>query len=82
MKVMWETEPLINNSVMIRDDIPAELRQQVQRLLVGLHETEQGKAILAGMETARFIAATDQDYEVVRVYVERFESEVRAVEKK
>ena len=82
LKVLWETESLINNSVMIRDDIPEEIRKQVQRLLVELHETEQGKAILAGMEIARFIAATDQDYEVVRSYVERFEKEVRAVEKK
>ncbi|OQX20755.1 MAG: phosphonate ABC transporter substrate-binding protein [Desulfobulbaceae bacterium A2] len=82
LKVLWETEPLINNSVMIRDDIPVAIRQQVQTLLVGLHESEQGKAILANMETARFIAATDQDYEVVRVYVERFEREVRAVERK
>ncbi len=82
LKVLWETEPLINNSVMIRDDIPAAIRQQVQTLLVGLHESEQGKTILAGMETARFIAATDRDYEVVRAYVERFEREVRAVEKK
>lgn len=82
LKVLWETEPLINNSVMVRDDIPAAIRQQVQTLLAGLHESEQGKAILANMETARFIAATDQDYDVVRVYVERFEREVRAVERK
>jgi phosphonate transport system substrate-binding protein len=82
LKVLWETEPLINNSVMIRDDIPAAIRQQVQTLLAGLHESEQGKAILANMETARFIAATDQDYDVVRAYVERFEREVRAVERK
>jgi phosphonate transport system substrate-binding protein len=82
LEVLWETEPLINNSVMVRDDIPAEIRRRVQALLVGLHGSGQGKAILAGMETARFIAATDQDYEVVRVYVERFEREVRAVERK
>lgn len=80
LEVRWETEPLINNSVMVRDDLPADLRDQLRRELVGLHETDRGRAILAGMETARFIAASDQDYEVVRAYVERFEREVRRVE--
>lgn len=80
LKVAWETAPLINNSVMIRNDIPADLREQVLKLLAGLHETAQGKAILAGMETARFIPASNKDYDVVRSYVERFEKEVRKVQ--
>lgn len=79
LKVMWETEPLVNNSVMIRNDLPVELGQQVQKNLTSLHETEQGRTILVGMETARFLAATDQDYDVVRTYIERFEREVRKV---
>ncbi len=80
LKVMWETEPLVNNSVMIRRDLPVAIREQVRKFLAVLHETDAGKAILAGMETARFIPATDEDYEVVRSYVERFEREVRKVE--
>lgn len=80
LKVIWETEPLINNSVMVRDDVPPELAQQVRTLLLGLTDAAQGKAILAGMETARFLAASDTDYDVVRQYVARFEREVRPVE--
>ena len=82
LKVMWETDPLINNSVMIRDDISSDIRDQVQKGLSGLLETKQGKTILAGMETARFIPASDKDYDVVRNYVERFEKDVRKVEAK
>lgn len=82
LKVVWETEPLINNSVMIRDDIPADIRDQVLKHLAELHESEQGKAILARMETSRFIPAMDKDYGVVRTYVERFEKEVRMVKTK
>ncbi|TXT40185.1 MAG: hypothetical protein FD135_1496 [Comamonadaceae bacterium] len=82
LKVIWETESLINNSVMVRDDVAPELAQQVRTLLLGLAETAQGKAILAGMETARFLAASDADYDVVRQYVARFEREVRRVEEK
>ena len=80
--VIWETDPLINNSVMVRDDIPASVEKQLRTLLVGLLETPEGKAILAGMETARFLPATDEDYAVVRQYVARFEREVRPVEER
>lgn len=82
LKVVWETEPLINNSVMVRDDIPADLRDRVRMLLIGLDGTSEGRAILSGMETARFVPASDKDYEVVKDYVACFEKEVRPVEKK
>lgn len=82
LMMLWETEPLINNSVMARDDIPPDVRERIAILLAGLHETGAGKAILSGMETARFIPASDQDYDVVRAYVARFEKEVRLVEEK
>lgn len=80
LEVAWETESLINNSVMIRDDLPAELCEQVKKGLTTLQETVQGRTILSGMETSRFILATDQDYSVVRSFIERFEQEVRKVE--
>jgi phosphonate transport system substrate-binding protein len=82
LKVLWETEPLINNSVMARDDVPAEIREQIRVLLAGLSETEEGKVILADMETARFILANDRDYTIVQAYISRFEKEVRVVEEK
>ena len=82
MKVIWETEPLINTSVMVRDDVPAQVVEQVRKLLLGLESSAEGKAILAGMETARFLPAADVDYDVVRRYVARFEKEVRPVEKR
>jgi len=81
LMVVWETEPLVNNSVMVRGDVPAPVAQQVRTLLVGLGDTKEGKAILAGMETARFLPASDRDYDVVSRYVSRFEREVRPVER-
>lgn len=82
LKVIWETESLVNNSFMVRNDLPPELGEQVGKLLAGLHASAEGRAILAGMETVRFIPATDRDYEVVRGYVDKFEREVRKVELK
>lgn len=82
LEVIWETESLVNNSVMVRDDVPAELGNKVRELLAGLHESADGQAILASMETARFIPATDEDYQVVRDYVAHFERDVRKVDEK
>lgn len=81
MKVIWETPPLINNAFMIRSDLPAPLRDQVRRRLLALYDAPGGRAILAGMETARFHAATDADYAVVADFVSRFEAQVRPVRK-
>lgn len=80
LKVIWETESFINNSVMARQDVPASVREQVGRLLLRLADTPAGVKILAGMETARFLPATNADYGGVRQYIARFEKEVRPVE--
>jgi phosphonate transport system substrate-binding protein len=82
LKELWETEPLINNSVMVRDDVPTKVRDQVQLLLTALQDTEEGRNILAGMDTARFTTATDSDYDIVQTFVSQFEREVRPIEEK
>lgn len=82
LMVVWETLPLINNSFMVRDDLPPKLRARLRSVLLTLHDSEQGRRILAGMETARFLPATDADYAVVREFVVRFEAQVRPVEQR
>lgn len=82
MKLMWETPSLVNNSVMARNDVPVSIREQVRESLLKLHNTPEGRAILEGMETARFLPASESDYEIVRDYIARFEKEVRPVERK
>ncbi len=82
LKVMWETPPLVNNSIMARSDVPVLVRTKVLDCLLMLHEKPEGRAILGGMETARFLPATDADYDLVRDYIARFEREVRAVDRR
>ncbi|MDD2918030.1 MAG: phosphate/phosphite/phosphonate ABC transporter substrate-binding protein [Rhodoferax sp.] len=79
LKVIWETPSLVNNSVMVRNDVPVAISQQVRQTLLDLTETPEGQKILAGMETARFHAANDANYDVVRTYIKRFETEVRPI---
>jgi phosphonate transport system substrate-binding protein len=82
LQIIWETPSLINNSVMVRDDVPEVVRQKIWQALLDLPKTPEGKKILAGMETARFHEADDASYSVVTEYIKRFEKEVRPVEKK
>ena len=49
-------------------------------VLLSLHDTPAGLAILAGMETARVLPADDASYAPVRQFVARFERELRPVE--
>lgn len=79
LRVAWETPHLLNNSVMARADVPAALVQQLQGLLTSLHLQAEGRAILASMETGRFVPADNSTYEPVRQFVARFEREVRPV---
>lgn len=80
LRVAWETESLVNNSVMVRDEVPAAVQAQLRTQLVSLSTAPGGKEILDAMETARFLPASDSDYDIVREYVARFEREVRPVE--
>jgi phosphonate transport system substrate-binding protein len=82
LKVIWETPSLINNSVMVRDDLPAAIRDRVRQVLLELGADPAGRTILAGLETTRFQPADDASYEPVRAFIARFEREVRPVEEK
>ena len=78
--VAWETAPLVNNSVMVRDDVSATLATTGREALLRLDATPAGRSILAGMETERFLPATDDSYAVVGRFVQEFERKVRKVE--
>ncbi|MBF0264875.1 MAG: phosphate/phosphite/phosphonate ABC transporter substrate-binding protein [Gammaproteobacteria bacterium] len=80
LKVIWETPPLMNNSLMVRDDIAPALTAKIQTLLVKLHEDEEGQKILNGMATSRFYKANNDSYIPVKKFVEQFEQDVRSVE--
>jgi phosphonate transport system substrate-binding protein len=80
LTVAWETAPLVNNSVMVRDDVPPAVAEALRKALLELDASEEGRRILAGMETARFLPATDRTYDVVKGFIRDFERKVRKVE--
>lgn len=80
LKVLWETPALVNNSVMLRDDVPPAVAESIRHTLLTLGATAEGRSVLAGMSTSRFTAADNATYAPVRAYISEFEREVRKVE--
>ncbi|MDH5516844.1 MAG: PhnD/SsuA/transferrin family substrate-binding protein [Gammaproteobacteria bacterium] len=82
LELIWQTPPLLNNSVMVRDDVPLSIQTKVAKILTELGNTAETRVILDNMETVRFHAADDASYDRVRDYIKRFEKDVRPVESK
>lgn len=77
LKVIWQTESLPNNSVVVRDDIPTSIADKVSTLLTRLHTTEEGQTILKGMYLSRYEPADNSTYQPVKDFVTQFSERVR-----
>lgn len=80
LEVKWQTHTLPHNGLIARDDLPADLVAQVKGLLIGLEETEEGRALLTRIGVTRFVSADDATYEPVRQYVRWFSANIRRPE--
>jgi len=73
LMVRWQTEPLINNGVVVRDDIDAGHVALISDVLLDLHRDERGQAILRDMAIARFEVADRASFEPVRRFLAKFD---------
>ena len=80
LRVIWETPSLVNNSIMVRDDVPHVLVQLLQTVLPGLSQSVEGSAVLKASLTKAFYLANDQDYAPVSAFIRQFEATVRSIE--
>jgi phosphonate transport system substrate-binding protein len=75
--VAWETETMVQNAVLARDDIPSHIVEGVRNALAHMHEDEEGRAILAAIETPSMDLAQDKDYDRVEKFLAEFRAKVR-----
>lgn len=80
LRVQWQTEPLLNNGWVVRNDVPAAITEEFARLLFSLQDSEQGKAILARLPISHFEAANDETYRPVHDFLESFSKTVRKID--
>lgn len=79
LMVIWQTSSLPNNSLVVRDDINTVIVSKVKKLLLNLHQQEQGKKWLEKMGLSKFEEAANDTYKPVVAFLERFNKEVRKI---
>jgi len=72
LKVIWQTPALIQPAIVARSDVAPDVVAQVARLLTTLQDSAQGRQLLKGIDTTRFVSASDSDFEVVRTFLAEF----------
>lgn len=77
LKIQWMTNPLVNNSLVARDDFPADLLQKVSAVIFSLQNSKEGREILTRIPLSRFEAASDETYKPVDEFIELFGKTVR-----
>ncbi len=77
--IKWETTSLPNNGLVARKDIPKELVNKIGRIIFSLHTHDKGKKILQAMELSKYEAADNSVYNSVRIFLKKFENEVRPI---
>lgn len=76
LKVLWETDYIMSNSVMLRRSLPAALQQQIRHTLLNLHTSSAGQTVLVNLDIQRFHPASDTLYAPAQQFIARFEREV------
>ncbi|MDR9435265.1 MAG: phosphate/phosphite/phosphonate ABC transporter substrate-binding protein [Thiohalophilus sp.] len=79
LEIVWRTEPLPNNGLVVRNDIAPEIVDQVADLLFKLHTDEQGAKILDEIELSKFEPASDTTYKPVVEFLDKFNAQVRPI---
>lgn len=72
LKILFITKPLINNSLMAREDIDKGLIEQIQNIIVNMHKDPEGMKILENIKLSKFESANDQTYRVVENFLNKY----------
>jgi phosphonate transport system substrate-binding protein len=56
------------NGLAVRNDLPEELKKSLQRLLLDMHNSNQGRKILDRLTIEKFIETSEEDYQPVLDY--------------
>lgn len=73
LEARFPTTSLVNQGLAARDDVPPDLVRRVAALLQGLDQTPVGRALLSKVPIRRFEAASMAEYEVVPVFMAKYQ---------
>lgn len=79
LMVKWETPSLINNGLVVRNDVPKKVVNEVGNILFRLHSNDEGRSILRAQGISSYEKAEDKTYEPVKKFLTKFEREVHPI---
>lgn len=77
LMVKWETQSLPNNGLVVHRRIPDALVAQVKQLMLNLHKSDEGRAILQRMFLSKFESADNETYLPVKRFITQFTETIR-----
>lgn len=80
LEPIWITDPLPNNSLMVRRDVLEGMTAKVAAVILHLHEEAAGREMLKAIGLSRFEAADDGTYRPVVEFLEKFSHSVRPLD--
>ncbi len=78
IKVIYRTDPIPNDGVVVRKELHPDLIHEIQQALVEIGQTEEGQALLTELfRVTAFVPATSERYEIVRRTYELLKDELQ-----
>lgn len=69
LRVLLSSDALLFGPTCVRPDLDPDLVGRIKEVMLGIHETPEGRILLEFYRTRRLVAARDEDYESVRKLV-------------
>jgi len=73
MEVVWQTESLINNGVIVKNELDEALVEKLKDVLVGLDKTLRGQQLLYAAGFEGFRDSNCSDYDVVSDFLKSYD---------
>lgn len=65
-RVLWQSPVIPQDPFVYRSDLCEPIKQAIRDTFLTLHEQEDAKNFLENVSSARFVAMTDADYDIIR----------------
>lgn len=79
LEAKWQTPPLLNNGWVVRKNVPTAIVDQFKMQLLNLHQSADGRRLLARLPISGFEPANNETYLPVVQFLEEFSQHVREV---
>jgi phosphonate transport system substrate-binding protein len=72
LAIKWETPPLINNALFIRNDMDTVMVNELTKLIFTLQDSEEGRKALVPLDVTKFEKATSETYKPLKQFLTEY----------